>query len=198
MHTTAETAQQESQTYTRNNSRRLPPQHKLVYTLNTHHSWPQRNHQFPSRLSCAHLKSQKTCGPDMYCSKTNSQILFPWSKFICHHCTDQLVCLEQAVPIHWQAMGQLKCPTPKKSTAKITTNILRPHIPLMQGQWSQPRLDEWRINQLATASRWMDACRGHISCSVKRRQMNLLQKSQIEIWQNQKWHSSRKIKLMTY
>ena len=86
--------------------------------------------------------------------------------------------LQQAVSIHWQAVGQLKCTTPKKSTAKITTNILRPHIPLMQGQWSQPRLNKWRTNKLATASRWMDACQGHTSCSVK----------------DDRWTSSRKLK----
>ena len=138
------------------------------YTLNTHHSWTQRNHQFPSRLSRAHLKSQKTCGPDMY-SETNLQT--------------EPISLGQVhlSSLHWSTnasstssanlltgVGQLKCPTPKKSTAKITTNILRLHIPLMQGQWSQPRLDEWRTNQLATASRWMmDACQGHKSCSVQ-------------------------------
>ena len=47
MHTTAETAQQESQTYTRNNSRRLPPQHKLVYSQYT----PQLNSTEQRELS---------------------------------------------------------------------------------------------------------------------------------------------------
>ena len=98
----------------------------------------------------------------------DNRLNIPRRKLICYHCTDQLVCLQQAAPIHWQAMGQLKCPIPKKSTAKITTNILRRHIPLIQGQWSQPRLDEWRRNQLATASPWiMDACRGHSSRSAQ-------------------------------
>ena len=39
MHITAETALQERQTYTRNNSHKLPPQHKLVYSQYT----PQLN-----------------------------------------------------------------------------------------------------------------------------------------------------------
>ena len=167
MHTTAETALQESQTYTRNNSRELPPQHKLVYSqcIIQLNSTELREPCIPlSSSSHAHLMSQKTCTCILW-----RWANFAWRKLSCHHYTDQLVCLQQAVPIHWQAMGQLKCPTPKKSTAKITTNILRPHIPLMQGQWSQPRLDEWRTNQLATASPWiMDACRArHTSCSAQ-------------------------------
>ena len=98
MHTTAETALQESQTYTRNNSRRLPPQHKLVYSQYT----PQLNSTELCEPSIPF--SLKLCTPkvteDMRQTCIPRQIhgdLFPWRKLICHHCTDQLMCLQQAV-----------------------------------------------------------------------------------------------------
>ena len=170
MHTTAETALQESQTYTRNNSRGLPPQHKLVYSQYTPqlNSTEQCEPSIPFSLKpCTPKVTEDMLARHVFWDKFTETYFPGGSSYVITARPTGASLTSSANPL--TAVGQLKCPTPKKSTAKITTNILRPHIPLMQGQWSQPRLDEWRTNQLATASPWiMDACRArHTSRSAQ-------------------------------